>query len=99
MAFQEEWLADFQTKGEKWEYLQARCTPDEKREIFLYCKGIIKLPYSVITRLIWRRILHNHRIAPQLKNDEIKETERAVDEILVYIPAIKNQFQIAKRIY
>jgi len=82
---------DLATRGEKWQFLQARCSPEEKRDVFLYCKTVIKLPYSVVTRLIWRRLLHNYRTMPQVRYDEVKEIERATDEVLEYIPIIRKQ--------
>lgn len=88
---------DTATKGEKWESLQARCSPEEKRDVYLYCKTVIKLPYSVITRLIWRRVLHNYRMMPQARNDEVKEIEDATDQVLGYLPVIRKQRHYAPR--
>lgn len=95
---QQDWIGiDLETRGEKWQILQARATPEEKRDVFLYCKSVIKLPYSVVTRLIWRRILHNYRTMPQARADEIKEIERATDEVLEYIPIIRKQRYYSSR--
>jgi hypothetical protein len=98
--FQQDWIGvDLKTKGNKWQFLQARCSPEEKRDVFMCCKTVIKLPYSVITRLIWRRILYNYRIMPQARMDELKEIDRATDEVLEYIPVIRRQRHYAPREY
>jgi hypothetical protein len=100
MEYQQDWLGhDLESKGQKWEMLTARATPDEKRDVFLMCKTVIKLPYSVITRLIWRKILHNYRTMPQVRHNEVEEVEKAVDEVLEYIPIIRRQRQYAPRQY
>ncbi len=98
MEYQQDWIGlDLETKGQKWEMLTARATPEEKRDVFLMCKSVIKLPYSVITRLIWRKILHNYQTMPQIRHNEVEEVEKAVDEVLEYIPIIRRQRQYAPR--
>ena len=100
MEYQHDFLGvDMKTKGEKWETLQARATPEEKRDIFLHCKSIIKLPYSVVTRLIWRRIINNYRTMPNLQREPMKEIDHATDEVLEYIPIIRKQRHYAPRKY
>ena len=71
---------DMATRGEKWQFAQARMAPEEKRDVFVYCKTIAKMPYSVITRLIWRRILNNYHRMPQARH-----------EVVEYIPVIRKQ--------
>ena len=98
--YQYDWLGhDLESKGQKWEMLTARATPEEKRDIFMCCRSVIKLPYSVITRLIWRKILHNYRTMPGVRHSEIQEVEKAVDEVLEYIPIIRKQRHYAPSQY
>jgi len=91
--FQQNWLGiDLKAKGEKWEMLTARATPDEKRDIYLCCQGQIGLKYSVITRIIWRRILYRFKTYPsEMRREAIQEVEQAVDEVMEYIPVIRKQ--------
>ena len=97
---QEDWLGtDLETRGVRWETLQARVTPEEKRDIFLYCKTVVKLPFSVVTRLIWRRILSNYRRMPQIQGDSVQEVNKATDEVLDYIPIIRKQRHYAPNKY
>lgn len=90
---------DLKERGEKWEILQARATPEDKRDIFLHCKANIHLSYSVVTRLIWKRILSNYRSMPQQYGDPISEINQAVDEVMEYLPAIRQQRRYTPRKY
>jgi hypothetical protein len=83
------------TRGNKWESLQARVTPDEKCEIYVHCKQVIKLPYSVVTRLIWRRVISQYRSMPQVRHDEMAEMNQAADDVMMYIPVIRKQRNMA----
>lgn len=83
---------DLKEKGSKWEILQARATPEEKRDIYLCCQGQIGLKYSVVTRIIWRRILYRFRTFPKdMRADSLKEVEQAVEEVIGYIPFVRQQ--------
>jgi hypothetical protein len=95
MEYQQDFLGvDLEARGEKWQILQARTTPEEKRDIFLHCKLVLKLPYSVVTRLIWRRIIANYRVMPQIRRDDVmKEIEQASEDVLMYLPVIAKQRQ------
>lgn len=90
--FQRDFIGiDLESRGEKWETLQARVSPDEKRDIFLYCKTVAQMPFAVLTRLIWRRILNNYKTMPNVRRDEVTEIEKATDETLEYIPIVRMQ--------
>jgi hypothetical protein len=87
------------TRGGKWETVSARVTPEEKEDIYRHCKGVIKLPYSVITRLIWRRILNDYRTMPGVRHDEMKEVETAVEQVMVYVPVIRKQREMQPKFF
>lgn len=96
--FQQDFVGlDLEAKGEKLELLQARVEPDFKRDVHFHCKTVIKLSYSVVTRLIWRRILNNYKVMPNLQRESLKEVEQAVEEVLEYIPIIRRQRKFAPR--
>jgi trimethylamine:corrinoid methyltransferase-like protein len=83
----------------KWQFLAARCSPEEKQDIQRFCKGQLKLPYSVVTRIIWRRIISKYREMPQVRKDEMSEIEKNVDEVLEYIPVIRRQQKFAPKLF
>lgn len=85
--------ADAATRGSKWDTLQARVTPDEKVDIYKHCKLVVQLPYSVITRLIWRRIISQYRIMPAVQHDSLTEINRATDDVMLCIPVVRQQRQ------
>jgi len=89
---------DNEARGARWEVLQARATHEEKRDIYLYCKTVLKLPYSVATRLIWRKVLADHMEMPEVtRRDPLQEIYQAVDKVLVYVPAIQRQRRMSPR--
>lgn len=94
---QEFLVADAANRGNKWETLRARVTPEEKAEIYTHCKAIVRLPYSVITRLIWRRIIAQYRTMPNVQHDAVTEVNQAVDDVMLCIPVIRQQRQQAVR--
>jgi len=91
--FQQDFIGiDKTAKGSKWAVLPARCTEEEKRDISLHCRAIIKLPYSVVTRLIWRRIISDYRSMPQAARfDAMQDVDQAVDYVVAHIPVVKRQ--------
>ena len=82
----------------KWQTLQARVSPDEKIDVFLYCKSV-GLSYSVITRIMWRKILSNWRTMPQIRSEPTKEIDSALEEVVTYLPVIVRQKKIAPRLF
>ncbi len=50
------WYLPTDIRDGKWVTLQARVTPDEKDDIKRCCLWL-GLNYSVITRIIWKRIV------------------------------------------
>jgi len=82
----------------KYLALQARVTPDEKQEIFLYCKSV-GLTYSVITRIIWRKLISNWRSMPQIRQEPIREIDTALNEVETYLPVIIRQKKIAPKLF
>jgi hypothetical protein len=95
MEYQNEFQGiDLGYKDAKWQILQARTTPDEKEQIFKHCRMVLKLPYSVVTRLIWRKIISNYKVMPQVRRDDVmKEIEHATDDVVMYLPVIAKQRQ------
>ncbi|MFA5320399.1 MAG: hypothetical protein WC418_04380 [Candidatus Omnitrophota bacterium] len=81
-----------ETRGSKWDVLPARATVEEKRDIFAHCKMVIKLPYSVVTRLIWRKILSDYKSMPQAgRYDAMQDVNQAVEQTVGYMPIIRKQ--------
>ena len=92
-------VADMASRGSKWETVQARVTPEEKTEIYSHCKLVIQLPYSVITRLIWRRIISQYKSMPNIQHDALTEVNMAADDVVLCIPVIRQQRAQAPRNY
>ena len=92
---------DYSRPDCKWDILQARVSPEEKDEIYKHCRHTFKLPYSVVTRLIWRKMLSDYRTMP--KDDHPEDVmvgiQRAVDDTVSYIPVIVRQRQRNPRNY
>jgi len=89
-------IAKCMSKDSKWEMLTARVTPEEKEDIRTFCREVFKLPYSVVTRLLWRRIISNYRIMPQVSNqrtDVITDLDQAAQDVISYLPVILRQRQ------
>lgn len=79
-------------KDSKWEMLTARVTPDEKDAINLHCKEVFRVPYSVVTRLLWRRIISGYREIPQGHRDDVMtDIDQASSDIISYLPVILRQ--------
>jgi len=97
--FQQDFIGiDNAAKGAKWAVLPARCTEEEKRDIYLHCKAVIKLPYSVVTRLIWRRIISEYRSMPQAARfDAMQDVDQAADYVIAHIPVVKRQMPYVRR--
>jgi hypothetical protein len=89
------------TRGNKWETLQARVTPDEKVDIYKHCRIVVRLPYSVITRLIWRRIISQYRTMPDpsMQHDALTEVNRAADDVMLCVPVVRMQRANSPRNY
>jgi hypothetical protein len=96
--FQHEFGSSEPVPEAKWQVVQARVTPDEKTEIFLYCKST-NLNYSVLTRIIWRKIINNWRTMPQVRQEPTKEIDTAISEVETYLPIIIRQKKIAPRLF
>ena len=83
---------DLSKNDVKWDILQARVSPDEKSEIYTHCRRVFKLPYSVMTRLIWRKMLSDYKCMPKTgPQDVMMDIERAVDNTVTYLPVIVRQ--------
>jgi len=85
-------IREHQEHRAKWEVLQARVDPEEKQDVVKYCRGVAKLPYSLITRLIWRRIISEYKTMPQARSyDAMQDVNREVDYVLAQVPVIRQQ--------
>ena len=71
----------------RWEIMQARVTPTEKEVIQQHCKNVLHLPYSVVTRLFWRKRLADYRLMPQLHTGDVsKDIALGTREVMMYLP-------------
>jgi hypothetical protein len=97
MEFQQDFLG--RDKGDrKWVSVMARVSEEEKRDIFLYCRSV-GLNYSVLTRIIWKKVLCNLRTMPQVRPDPAKEIDLALRDVVSYIPVVVKQREFNPRLY
>ena len=96
---QQTYIDGLKEKDNKWATVMARVSLDEKRDIFLYCHSV-SLNYSVLTRIIWKKILNNIREIPSATRPEpTKEIDNAINDAITYIPVIVQQRKFNSRMY
>ena len=84
----------------KWELIQFRITAESKRDIQLWCNDH-QIPLSVLLRLVINKMINNCRELPGVVNkaEPTDQVNIATNEVIGYLPVIKKQREINRRMY
>ena len=88
----------FNESDDKWDTVQFRIDPGLKKDMQIWCKTQ-SIPFSVLLRLICKRILSNRQTFPGYQKEPTTEITAAVGDVQIMLPVVVKQRGYDQKIY
>lgn len=76
-----------------------RCSMDFKRDAEIVCRSL-GFKYAVLIRLIIGKLIASHKTYPkEMRRDSMHEIETNVEQVVEYIPVIRQQLKYNPKMY